>query len=164
MKEVKKYPNMEGKKAKVFCLPDQNDNKICLKDLLKECKDILLYFYPRDLSEGCTVKAIDFSKAKKKFENKNVKIYGISKFDSKSKRKFIEKNNLTIDLLSDEDFKVSEKYNVWREKNMFGKKVMSIAWETFLISAETGKIIKHWQKVKADVHVETVWEYFKNKK
>ena len=161
MKKIDKYPNMEGKKAKTFCLPDQNENKICLKDLLKEEKDILLFFYPKDMTSGCTVEAIDFSKAKKKLENKNIKIYGVSKLNVKSKNKFIEKNKLKIDLLSDEDFKICDKYGVWRDKNMYGKMVKGIARETFLISWETGKIIKHWQKVKDSEHVEEVLEFIK---
>ena len=142
-KKEDKYPNMEGKKAKAFCLLDQNENKICLKDLLKKEKYILLYFYPKDMTPGCTRDAVDFSKAKRKLENKGVKIYGISKLDIKSKNKFIQKNNLKIDLLSDEDLKISDKYGVWREKNMYGKKVKGIVRETFLIEGKSGKIIKH---------------------
>lgn len=162
MKNNEKYPNMEGKKAKAFCLLDQNKNKVCLKDLLKEEKDILLFFYPKDMTSGCTVEAIDYSKAKRKLENKNIKIYGISKLDVKSKNKFIEKNKLKIDLLSDEDLKICDKYGVWRDKNMYGKMVKGIARETFLISWETGKIIKHWQKVKASEHVKDVLDFIKN--
>lgn len=136
---------MEGKKAGVFCLPNQDDEKICLKNLLEDLKKeekVLLFFYPKDMTSGCTVEAIDFSKAKIKLKNKGVKIFGISKLTSKSKLKFIEKNNLKIDFLSDEDFKICEKYNLYRDKNMYGKMVKGIARETFLIGKD-GKIIKH---------------------
>lgn len=164
MKTIDKYPNMEGEKAKAFCLPDQNDNKICLKDLVKEEKYILLFFYPKDMTSGCTTEAVDYSKAKRKLENKSIKIYGISKLDVKSKNKFIDKNNLKIDLLSDEDLKICDKYGVWRDKNMYGKMVKGIARETFLIDGENGKIIKHWQKVKASEHVNEVLNFVKTLK
>ena len=109
---MQKYPNLEGKKAKLFCLPDQNEKKICLKDILAEGKKVLLFFYPKDLTSGCTVEAVSFSEAKRKFSARGIRVFGISKLDPKSKRKFIEKNNLKIDLLSDEDLKVCEKYGV----------------------------------------------------
>lgn len=162
-KKDEKYPSMEGKKAKVFCLFDQNENKICLKNLLEKSKKeekILLFFYPKDMTSGCTLQAVDFSKAKTKLKNKGVKIFGISKLTPKSKTKFIEKNNLKIDLLSDEDFKVCEKYNLYRDKNMYGKMVKGIARETFLIDKD-GKIIKHWQKVKPAEHIKEVLDFLK---
>ena len=81
MKKIEKYPNMEGKKAKAFCLPDQNENKICLKDLVKEEKYILLFFYPKDMTSGCTAEAIDYSSAKRKLKDKNIKVYGVSKLN-----------------------------------------------------------------------------------
>ena len=143
MKKDVKYPNLAGKKAKVFCLPNQNEEKVCLKELLGQGKNILLFFYPKDMTSGCTTEAISFSENLRKLKNQNLIIYGISKLDSKSKQKFIDKNNLKIDLLADEDLKVCEKYGVWREKNMYGKKVMGIARETFLIDGENGKIIQH---------------------
>ena len=144
-KKVDKYPNMENKKAPAFTLSNQNEEKVSLKkelENLKKSEKVLLFFYPKDMTSGCTVEAIDFSKAKKKLENKGVRIFGISKLTPKSKLKFIEKNNLKIDFLSDENFKVCEKYNLYRDKNMFGKKVKGIARETFLIEKD-GKIIKH---------------------
>jgi peroxiredoxin Q/BCP len=150
IKEIEKkvgktYSNMEGKKAKTFCLPDQNENKICLKSLLEDLREggrVLFFFYPKDMTSGCTLEAEDFSKNKKKFEKLGVKVFGISKLDSKSKCKFIQKNNLKIDLLSDEDLKVCEKYNLYRDKNMYGKMVRGIDRETFLIGKD-GKIQKH---------------------
>ena len=159
-----KYPNLEGKKAFAFCIPDQNENKICLKDEVAELKKdekILLFFYPKDLTSGCTLEAIDFSKSKIKLKNKGVKVFGISKLDSKSKSKFIKKNNLKIDLLSDEDLKICDKYGVWRKKNMYGKKVMGIARETFLIDKDR-KIVKHFQEVKPAEHIEEVFEFLRN--
>ena len=159
--KINKYPNLEGKKAELFCLPDQNENEVCLGDVLSNLGDgkkVLLFFYPKDMTSGCTIEAIAFSEAKKKLEKNGVKVFGISKLNPKSKVKFIEKNSLVLDLLSDEDLKVCEKYGVWREKNMYGKKVMGIARETFLINSE-GKIEKHWQKVKPAEHMGEVFEF-----
>ena len=164
-KKVEKYPNMKGKRARIFCLLDQNENKVCLKDELKRLKKdekILLFFYPKDMTSGCTLEAIDFSKAKVKLKNKGVKVFGISKLTSKSKLKFIKKNNLKIDFLSDEDLKVCEKYNVYRDKSMYGKMVKGIARETFLIDKE-GEIKKHWQKVKPIEHVKEILDFLKEK-
>jgi peroxiredoxin Q/BCP len=114
-KVIEKYPNKEGKKAGVFCLLDQNENKVCLKrelESLEKNNFVLLFFYPKDMTPGCTIEAIDLSEAKRKLKNKGVKVFGISKLPVKSKIKFIEKNNLKIDLLSDEDLKVCDKYGV----------------------------------------------------
>ncbi len=166
MKKVEKYPNLEGKKASLFCLPNQKEEKVCLKDLLDQEKNILLFFYPKDMTPGCTTEAISFSENFRKLKNQNLIIYGISKLDSKSKQKFIDKNNLKINLLSDEYLKICDKYGVWRDKNMYGKMVKGIARETFLIDGENGKIIKHWQKVKPAEHVLEVLKFVKelNKK
>lgn len=166
IKKNDKFQNMENKKAPAFTLPNQNDEKISLKkelEVLKKDEKVLLFFYPKDMTSGCTVEAIDFSKARIKLKNKGVRIFGISKLNPKSKTKFIEKNNLKIDFLSDEDFKVCEKYNLYRDKNMYGKMVKGIARETFLIEKD-GKIIKHWQKVKPAEHIKEVLEFLKNKK
>ncbi len=156
--------NLLGKKAPNFCLPNQNGKKVCLKDELAKLKDggmILLFFYPKDMTPGCTTEAISLSEAKRKLSARGVKIFGISKLTPESKQKFIAKHNLKIDLLSDEDMEVCEKYGVWREKNMYGKKVMGIARESFLIGKD-GKIIKHFQKVKPATHIDEVLEFLES--
>lgn len=158
---VERYPNMEGKRAGVFCLPNQDGNKTYLKEILESLKDeenVLLFFYPKDMTPGCSMEAIGFSKNKKKFEKLGVKVFGISKLNPKSKLKFIEKDSLKINLLSDEDLKVCEKYKLYRDKNMYGKMVKGIARETFLIGKD-GKIIKHWQKVKPMEHIKEIFEF-----
>ncbi len=161
-----KNNDLTGKRAPVFCLPNQNGKEVYLKDELAKLKTggmILLFFYPKDMTSGCTTEAVSFSEAKRKFSARGVKIFGISKLTPESKQKFIAKHNLKIDLLSDENLKVCEKYGVWREKNMYGKKVMGIARESFLID-KNGKIIKHFQKVKPAEHVDEVLDFLKNAK
>ncbi len=152
----KEYPNLEGKKAPAFCLPDHSGQEVCLKDVLAQGKDVLLFFYPRDMTSGCTVETQAFSAAKRRFGARGVRVFGVSKLSVESKQKFRQKSGITVDLLADEELEVAQKYGVWREKNMYGKKVMGIARETFLIGAADGRIIKHWQKVKPATHVDEV--------
>lgn len=160
----------EGKKASAFCLKNQNNEKICLKDFQKngkfgekDGKKVLIYFYPKDLTSGCTLESVLFTKMKKKFENQNTVILGISKDTVELHQKFIKKERLKNDLLSDEEHKVLEKYGVWKEKSMFGKKYMGVMRESFLID-ENGKVLKHFQKVKPATHPEEVLEFLKSLK
>ncbi|WP_292469087.1 peroxiredoxin [Methanolobus sp.] len=104
----------EGQKAPEFCLPDQNDNEVCLKYLAG--KWIVLYFYPKDNTSGCTKEAQDFTALKHDFEAEGATILGVSKDSIKSHIRFIEKKELGINLLSDEDTSVHQKYDVWRTK------------------------------------------------
>ncbi|PID83402.1 thioredoxin-dependent thiol peroxidase [Candidatus Campbellbacteria bacterium] len=164
-KEIKS--KFEGKKAKAFCLKNQNEEKICLKDFQKggefggkEGKKVLLYFYPKDLTSGCTIESVSFTKMKKNFQNQNTVILGISKDSIELHKKFIKKEKLKNDLLSDEEHKVLEKYGVWQEKSMFGKKYMGVSRESFLID-ENGKVLKHFQTVKPKTHAQEVLDFLK---
>ena len=144
-----------NKKAPNFILFDQNNEKIELNNLKS---NLILFFYPKDNTPGCTREAISFSKYKKKINSLDYHIFGISKDSIKKHQGFIEKQNLTIDLLSDENKKTCEDYNVWVEKNMYGRKYFGIERTTFLINKE--KIItKIWNKVKVTNHVEEVIQY-----
>jgi len=150
-----------GQKAPDFSLSNQNKEIISLKHLIKEYKYIVLYFYPKDLTPGCTTEAIGFSKLQEEFEKLGAKILGVSKDSPEKHSKFIEKKNLKIDLLSDENLEVLKKYGVWVEKSMFGRKYMGISRETFLID-KNGNIIKHWQKVKPLIHPKEVLEFIES--
>ena len=144
-----------NKKAPNFILFDQNNEKIELNNLKS---NLILFFYPKDNTPGCTKEAISFSKYKKKINSLDYHIFGISKDSIKKHQEFIEKQNLTIDLLSDENKKTCEDYSVWVEKNMYGRKYFGIERTTFLINKKK-IIIKIWNKVKVTNHVEEVIKY-----
>ena len=144
-----------NKKAPNFILFDQNNKKIELYDLKF---NIILFFYPKDNTPGCTKEAISFSNFKKKINTLGYHIFGISKDSIKKHQGFIEKQELTIDLLSDENNKTCEDYGVWVEKNMYGRKYFGIERTTFLINKEK-IIIKVWNKVKVTNHIEEVLQY-----
>ena len=144
----------EGKRAPRFCLPNHNGAKRCFTDLLANLRDdgfVLVYFYPRDNTPGCTREAINLSENKRKLSARGITVVGISKLTPASKEKFRQKHDLTIELLADEDCAVATAYGVYRQKNMYGKKVWGIARESFLI-AKSGKIVKHFTKVTPDTH------------
>ena len=126
------------------------------KDLIG--KKVIIYFYPKDDTPGCTSEAINFSALKKKFEKLNVFIIGISKDTLKKHKKFKEKHNLKIELASDEDGKICEKFGVWVEKSMYGKKYMGIERSTFLFN-ENLELISAWNKVKVKGHVEDIYSF-----
>ncbi len=149
----------EGIKAPSFCLKDKDGNKI---KPLSEYKDkwIILYFYPKDNTSGCTKEAEDFTKNLKKFEKLNTLIFGISPDSQESHKKFIEKKKLKVILLSDEKKKVLEKYGVWQLKKMYGREYYGVVRTTFLIDTK-GKIRYIWKKVKVKGHVEEVLEKLK---
>lgn len=143
----------EGKKAPAFTLPNEAGEKIALKDFLEN--PVVLFFYPKDMTPGCTQEACDFRDSLTKFKRKKVTVFGISKDSSERHQKFIEKNKLNFSLLSDEAGKVLEKYGVWQEKSLYGKKFMGIVRTTFII-APGGKIVKVYDKVKVKGHVDQV--------
>lgn len=143
----------EGKKAPAFTLPDYDGNKVSLKDF--EGKKVVLYFYPKDLTSGCTTEACDFRDAHPEFEKINAVVLGVSPDPVKSHIKFRDKHELNFLLLSDEDKKVVQAYDVWKEKSMYGKKYMGVERSTFIID-ENGKIQKIFPKVKVKGHVEEV--------
>ncbi len=146
-------------KVKDFCLPDSKGEKHCLSDY--KGKWIVLYFYPKDNTSGCTAEAVEFSKLNGEFKKLNAVIIGISKDSAKSHEKFIEKNNLKILLLSDTEKKVLQQFGAWGKKKMCGRECMGTIRSTFLISPEF-KIVKEWRNVKAKGHAEAVFEYLKS--
>lgn len=149
----------EGKKAPDFTLPDQNGNKVKLSDL--KGKYVVLYFYPKDDTSGCTKEACNFRDAFPKFQNIDAVILGVSPDSIASHKKFAEKYKLPFQLLADEDKKVVEKYGVWKEKSMYGKKYMGVERTTFIIDPE-GKIKEIFPKVKVDNHHQEVLEALKD--
>ena len=142
-----------GVKAPDFKLRADNGEILSLKDY--KGKKVVLYFYPKDMTSGCTTQACDFRDNIKKIEKKNAVVIGVSADDSISHVKFKEKYDLPFTLLSDESLKMLDTYGVWREKNMYGKKYMGIVRTTFVIN-EKGKIEKIWDKVNVPGHVEEV--------
>lgn len=135
----------KGSKAPAFELSDQNGKKIKLSDY--KGKKILIYFYPKAMTPGCTVQSCSVSESKKDFSKLGVKVLGISPDLPDKQKKFDEKHNLGFPLLSDPEHKTAEAYGAWGEKSMYGKKFMGIIRSSFLID-ESGKIINAWHKVK----------------
>ncbi len=140
-------------KAKEFTLPASNGKEVSLKDFIG--KNVILYFYPKDNTPGCTTEACSFRDSMEEFNNNDTVILGVSKDSIKKHNSFIEKYSLPFLLLSDEEGKVCEEYEVWQLKKMMGKEYMGIVRSTFLID-KTGEIIKEWRGVKVDGHTEEV--------
>ena len=135
-----------GVKAPEFTLPDQDGNMVSLSDFVG--KKVILYFYPKDNTPGCTKQACGFGELYPQFTEKGAVVLGVSKDSVASHRKFADKYNLPFTLLSDTELKVLEAYDVWKEKTMYGKKVMGVVRTTYLID-ENGVIAKAFGKVKA---------------
>jgi len=146
----------EGDKAPEFNLFDSEGKKHALKDF-KGKKNVVLYFYPKDMTPGCTQEACDFSEHLKVFDKKETEVIGVSFDDEKSHRKFIEKYGLKHRLLSDVDKKTANAYGVYQEKSLYGRKFMGIVRSTFVIDKQ-GKIKKVFPKVKVGGHWEEVLE------
>jgi peroxiredoxin Q/BCP len=142
-----------GDAAPAFDMPANGGGKVSLKAL--KGKKVVLYFYPKDDTSGCTKEAIGFSEHKAAFEKAGAVVVGVSKDSVASHDKFVKKHGLAIDLGSDETGAVCEAYGVWVEKSMYGKKYMGIERATFLIDAK-GKIARIWRKVSVTGHVEDV--------
>ena len=138
-----------SKKAPDFSLQNQDGKKISLKDFIG--RKVVLYFYPKDDTSGCTKEACSFSDNLPKFSKVDTVILGVSPDSVKSHKKFSEKYKLKFDLLADEEKKVVEKYGVWKEKSMYGRKYMGVERTTFIID-ERGKIKTIFNKVKVDGH------------
>ena len=147
-----------GNKAPSFKLKNQDAKVITLADL--KGKPIVLYFYPKDDTSGCTKEACNFRDEFPKFGKMKAEIIGISADSVESHKKFAEKYKLPFNLLSDEKKEVVEKYGVWQEKSMYGKKYMGIVRTTFIIDGQ-GKIRKIFEKVKVDEHNQEVMEALK---
>ena len=146
-------------KAPDFTLPSTNGENQKLKDLLG--KYVVIYFYPKDDTPGCTIETNDFNKLLPKFKKLNCEIFGISKDTIKSHDKFREKFKIKFDLLSDEEIKVLKKYKVWGKKKFMGREFMGIIRSTILIDKK-GKIIKVWDNVKVKDHAKEVLETLKS--
>jgi len=144
-----------GATAPDFTLPTQGNGKVTLSAL--KGQNVVLYFYPKDDTPGCTIEAKDFRDLMGDFKNANTVIIGLSKDDVKSHDKFVEKFCLPFTLASDTDGAVCEAYGTWVEKSMYGKKYMGIDRVTFLIGKD-GKIAKTWPKVKVEGHAAEVLE------
>ena len=119
---------------------------------------LVIYFYPKDKTSGCTIESQDFRDYKNKFSKKNCKIVGVSRDSIKSHKSFIEKESLNFPLLSDPDETMCNAYGVMKEKSMYGRKYMGIERSTFLISPD-GSLVKEWRGVKVPGHVEEVYEF-----
>lgn len=150
----------EGSKAPDFTAVNQNGDKVKLSDLRGQ--RVVLYFYPKDDTPGCTKEACSFRDADDVFESKGIKVLGVSTDDARSHQKFIDKFKLPFDLLADTDKKIVEKYGVWGEKSMYGKKYMGTFRKTFLID-ENQKVVKIFDKVNVAEHADEVLKAFGEK-
>ena len=148
-----------GAKAPAFCLPDKDEKKVCLKDFAG--KWVVLYFYPKDNTPGCTREAIEFTGALDAFDAEGAVILGVSPDSPKSHAGFCQKHDLRVTLLSDPDHEVIEKYGAWQLKKNYGKEYMGVNRSTVLIDPE-GKIAKVWGKVTVDGHAAQVLEAIKS--
>jgi len=142
-----------GKKVPPFAVPATGDKTIRLSDL--KGKNVVLYFYPKDSTPGCTREGQDFRDNLEKFERRNTVVLGVSRDSVKSHEKFKGKEGFDFDLLSDEDEALCKMFDVVKMKNMYGKQVRGVERSTFLIDS-SGKLRREWRKVKVDGHVDEV--------
>ena len=144
-----------GDYAPTFCLQDQNDHEVCLENFRDQW--VVLYFYPKDNTPGCTIEAVGFTEGLGDFERLDAVVLGVSPDTTKSHLRFVEKKSLKITLLSDPEHEVLEKYGVWKPKKMYGKEFLGVVRSTFIIDPK-GKLGHIWSKVKVKGHVEDVQE------
>ena len=144
-----------GKKAPAFSLKDQHGQTHKLADYAG--RPVILYFYPKDDTPGCTKESCEFQAALPGLKPSKTAVLGVSILDEASKAKFATKHGLTFPLLADADHAVADKYGVWQEKSNYGRKYMGIARTTYLIGPD-GKVAQRWDNVKVDGHVEAVQE------
>ena len=142
-----------GKKAPSFALKDQSGAVRALRDYAGQ--PLVVYFYPKDDTPGCTTETCDFRDRLPTFAKEKVAVVGVSILDEKSKAKFAAKHNVSFPLLADADHAVAEKYGVWQEKSRYGRTYMGIARTTYLIAGD-GKVAQRWDNVKVDGHAEEV--------
>ncbi len=142
-----------GDKAPNFTLPRDGGGQVSLADF--SGRNVILYFYPKDSTTGCTIEAVDFTALSGEFEKLNAVVIGMSPDSVKSHDNFIAKQNLSVILASDTEKSVLEDYGVWQEKSMYGRKYMGVQRTTYLIG-EDGKVKATWAKVKAKGHAEAV--------
>ena len=149
----------ENTKAPLFNLPSTNNNNYSLKDSLGNY--VIIYFYPKDDTPGCTLETNDFNRLLPKFKKLNCEILGVSKDNLKSHDKFKHKYKIKFDLLADEELKVIKKYKVWGKKKFMGREFMGIIRSTYLIDKK-GKILKVWDNVKVKDHAKEVLKTLQN--
>ncbi len=147
-----------GNKVPAFRAPATGDKTVALKDL--KGSNVVLYFYPKDNTPGCTTEGEDFRDAYQKFRRQNTVVLGVSRDSLASHEKFKAKHKFPFDLLSDEDETLCRMFDVIKLKNMYGKKVRGIERSTFLIDGD-GRLVREWRKVKVPGHVEEVLEAVK---
>jgi peroxiredoxin Q/BCP len=142
-----------GRKAPAFSLEDQTGTRRTLKDYAG--RPLVLYFYPKDDTSGCTAEACSFNDNLPAFAKLGAAVLGVSVLDTASKARFAEKHGLTFPLLADEDHAVAEKYGAWQERRMYGRTYMGVARTTYLIGPD-GTVIQRWDNVKVPGHVDDV--------
>ena len=142
-----------GKKAPAFALKDQEGHTHRLSDYAG--RPVVLYFYPKDDTPGCTQESCEFQALLPTYAKRNAAVLGISILDEKSKAKFAAKHGLTFPLLADPEHEAAEKYGVWQEKSRYGRKYMGIVRTTYLIGPD-GKVVQRWDNVKVAGHAEAV--------
>jgi len=147
-----------GKPAPDFELQASNGENVKLSDF--RGKNVVLYFYPKDMTPGCTTEACDFRDNHESFAELDAVILGVSPDPVDRHKKFIDKHDLPFSLLADEDHSVAEEYGVWKLKKNFGKEYMGIERSTFVIDKE-GNLVNEWRKVRVKGHVEEALEYIK---
>ncbi|WP_110114320.1 thioredoxin-dependent thiol peroxidase [Bacillus sp. CGMCC 1.16541] len=147
-----------GVKAPSFTLKANDGSEVALADF--KGKNVVLYFYPKDMTPGCTTEACDFRDQHENFSELNAVILGVSPDPIERHQKFIDKHGLPFLLLADEDHKVAEEYGVWTLKKNFGKEYMGIERSTFIIDKE-GKVAKEWRKVRVKGHVEEALQFIR---
>ena len=145
--------SLKDQAAPDFTLPTNSDGEVTLSAL--KPSQVVLYFYPRDDTSGCTVEALDFTARAKDFKAANTVVIGISKDTVAKHDKFVTKHDIGVVLASDADSDVRERYGVWVEKNMYGKKYWGIERSTFLVSTD-GIVLEEWRKVKVPGHADAV--------
>ncbi|AKF25583.1 peroxiredoxin [Sulfurovum lithotrophicum] len=142
-----------GDKVPDFCLPNQDEEEICFRDI--KGRWIVLYFYPKDNTPGCTTEACDFTAALPDFEGLNAIVLGVSPDSPKKHRNFIEKKDLGITLLADEEKELCQIFGVWQLKKNYGREYMGVVRSTFIIDPD-GKVAAKWEKVRVKGHVDAV--------
>ena len=144
-----------GKKAPSFALKDQSGTPHSLSDYTGQ--PVVLYFYPKDDTPGCTAESCDFQARLPQFNKSKAVVLGMSILDEKSKAKFAGKHGLTFPLLADPEHEVAEKYGVWQQKMRYGRKYMGIVRTTYLIGPD-GKVARRWDKVQVEGHADDVFK------
>lgn len=159
-KGISKKPSVQvGKSVPSFMAASTGDKSVGLKSL--KGKKVVLYFYPKDSTPGCTIEGQDFSRLLSQFKKEGTEVFGVSRDSMRSHENFKTKQNYSVDLLSDEDEKLCEIFGVIKMKNMYGRQVRGIERSTFVID-QSGKLVKEWRGVKVPGHAEEVLEFVKS--